>query len=381
MTKIAYLCASTQKSSMKYKSLLVFSVLLAAIAVSCSKENASGNLPTGIDIEVGENSALFILNQGAWPGGSTLDLKNLSSGAFSANWFAAANPDVTQGLGNTGNDMAVIGGRLWALMNGSNQIAIINSSTGKLEKVLDVDSPRYIIKKGNYAYVTSYGAAVNGSVYGVKGKVYRIDPATYETKTVEVGYQPDGITALGEKLYVANSGGYQTEHENTLSVIDMASFSVIGNIELPVENLNRLFSASGKLWVTTYDCYNADWSAVITPASLGSVTPEGDYAAIKGFTVGMPALSNGKLYNIAFDGMTIVNTADSSVSSLTLKGEDGKAFAFSYPYGIAVHPVNGEIYISDANFTGDSRVVCFGADGSFKWSQTTGLGSGPLLVY
>ena len=218
---------------MKYKSLLVFSVLLAAIAVSCSKENASGNLPTGIDIEVGENSALFILNQGAWPGGSTLDLKNLSSGAFSANWFAAANPDVTQGLGNTGNDMAVIGGKLWALMNGSNQIAIINPSTGKLEKVLDVDSPRYIIKKGNYAYVTSYGAAVNGSVYGVKGKVYRIDPATYETKTVEVGYQPDGITALGEKLYVANSGGYQTEHENTISVIDLASFSVIGSIELP----------------------------------------------------------------------------------------------------------------------------------------------------
>ena len=366
---------------MKYKSLLVFSVLLAAIAVSCSKENASGNLPTGIDIEVGENSALFILNQGAWPGGSTLDLKNLSSGAFSANWFAAANPDVTQGLGNTGNEMAVIGGRLWALMNGSNQIAIINPSTGKLEKVLDVDSPRYIIKKGNYAYVTSYGAAVNGSVYGVKGKVYRIDPATYETKTVEVGYQPDGITALGEKLYVANSGGYQTEHENTISVIDLASFSVIGSIELPVENLNRLFSASGKLWVTTYDCYNADWSAVITPASLGSVTPEGEYEAIKGFTVGMPALSNGKLYNIAFDGMTIVNTADSSVSSLNLKGEDGKAFAFSYPYGIAVHPVNGDIYISDANFTGDSQVVCFGADGSFKWSQTTGLGSGPLLVY
>ena len=376
MTKIAYICTSTQISSMKYKSLLVFSVLLAAIAVSCSKENASGNLPTGIDIEVGENSALFILNQGPWPGGSTLDLKNLSSGAFSANWFATANPDVTQGLGNTGNDMAVIGGRLWALMNGSNQIAIINPSTGKLEKVLDVDSPRYIIKKGNYAYVTSYGAAVNGSVYGVKGKVYRIDPATYETKTVEVGYQPDGITALGEKLYVANSGGYQTEHENTLSVIDMASFAVIGSIELPVENLNRLFSASGKLWVTTYDCYNADWSAVITPASLGSVTPEGGYEAIEGVTVGMQALSKDKLYNISYAGMQVVDTAAGTVSAIELKGAQ-----IGFPYGIAVHPVNGDIYISDANFTGDSKVLCFAADGSFKWSQTTGLGSGPLLVY
>ncbi len=361
---------------MKYRSLLVFSVLLAAIAVSCSKENASGNLPTGIDIEVGENSALFILNQGAWPGGSTLDLKNLSSGAFSANWFAAANPDVAQGLGNTGNDMAVIGGRLWVLMNGSNQIAVINPSTGKLEKTLDVDSPRYIIKKGNYAYVTSYGAAVNGSVYGVKGKVYRIDPATYETKTVEVGYQPDGITALGEKLYVANSGGYQTDHEKTISVIDLASFSVTGSIELPVENLNRLFSASGKLWVTTYDCYNADWSAVITPASLGSVTPEGEYTAVPGVTVGMPALSKDKLYNISYAGMQVVDTATGTLSAITLKDAQ-----IGYPYGLAVHPVNGDIYVADASFTGDSKVLCFAADGSFKWSETTGIGTGPLLIY
>ena len=46
---------------MKYRSLLVFSMLLAAIAVSCSKENASGTQPTGIDIEVGEN------NRGSFP--------------------------------------------------------------------------------------------------------------------------------------------------------------------------------------------------------------------------------------------------------------------------------------------------------------------------
>ncbi|MBR4735138.1 MAG: hypothetical protein IK052_03520 [Bacteroidales bacterium] len=366
---------------MKTKSLLVFSVLLAMIMVSCSKENASGNLPTGIDIEVGENNTLFILNQGAWPGGSTLDVKNLSTGAFSANWFAAANPDVAQGLGNTGNDMAVIGGKLWVLLNGSNQIAIISPATGKLEKVLDVDSPRYIIKKGNYAYVTSYGAAINGSVFGVKGKVYRIDPTSYETKTIEVGYQPEGITALGDKIYVANSGGYQTEHDKTISVIDIADFKVSSTIELPVENLNRLFSASGKLWVTTYDCYTADWSSVIAPASLGSVTPEGEYEAVKGFTVGMPALANGKLYLVEYAGMTIVDTSNSSVSKLTLKGEDGKQIALSYPYGITVQPSSGDIFVADASFTGDSRVLCFAADGSLKWSQTTGLGTGPLLIY
>ena len=366
---------------MKYRSLLVFSMLLAAIAVSCSKENASGLQPTGIDIEVGENNTLFILNQGAWPGGSTMDVKNLATGAFSANWFATANPDVVQGLGNTGNDMAVIGGKLWVLMNGSNLISIIDPATGKLVRTLDVDSPRYIIKKGDYAYVSSYGAAIDGSVYGVNGKVYKIDPVTFKTQTVEVGYQPEGLTVLGDKLYVANSGGYQAEQEKRISVIDLAGFTVTGTLELPVKNLNRLYSAGGKLWVTTYDCYNADWSAVVVPSSLGSVTPEGEYAPVPNVTVGIPALSKDVLYMVSYDGITCVATADARVTHLTLSGQNGQPFAFNYPYGLAVHPVSGDIYVSDANFVGDSRVVCFGSDGAFKWSQDTGIGSGPLLVY
>ena len=366
---------------MKYKSLLVFSMLLAAIAVSCSKENASDLRSTGIDIEVGGNNTLFILNQGAWPGGSTLDVRNLSDGKFEANWFASANPDVAQGLGNTGNDMAIIGGRLWVLMNGSNIISVVNPTTGKLERTLDVDSPRYIIKKGEYAYITSYGAAIDGSVYGVNGKVYRINPATYETKTVEVGYQPEGITALGDKLYVANSGGYQAEQDNRISVINISDFTVSGTIELPVKNLNRIFSASGKLWVTTYDCYNADWSAVIAPASLGSVTPEGKYEAVKVSSVGFPAISRDKLYMVSYDGITSINTADSSVLKIEPKGEDGKAFTFSYPFGMTVNSVSGDFYVADASFTGDSQVHCFAKDGTFKWSQATGIGTGPLLVY
>lgn len=366
---------------MKYSSLLVFSMLLAVVAASCSKENASDHRSTGIDIEVGDNTVLYILNQGAWPGGSTLDLRNLSTGAFSANWFASANPDVAQGLGNIGNDIAVIGGKLWVLLNGSNQIAVINPSSGKLEKVLDVDSPRYIVKKDNYAYVSSYGAAIDGSVFGVKGKVYRINSATYESSTVEVGYQPEGLTVLGDKLYVANSGGYQADPDNRISVIALSDFTVSGTMELPVKNLNRLFSAGGKLWVTTYDCYSPDWSSIIAPASLGSVTPEGEYESVKVPSVGFPAICGDKLYLVSYDGLTCVNTGDSSVSGIGLKGQDGNAFVFSYPYGIAVHPVNGEIYVSDASFSGDSRVVCFASDGSFKWSQTTGVGTGPLLVY
>ena len=365
---------------MKKLSLLVFSVVLAAIAVSCTKENTSGNTPAGIDIEVGENNTLFIMNQGAWPGGSVLDVMNLSTKAFAPDWFGQANPK--ESIGNTGNDMAIIGGKLWALMNASNMIAIVDPATGKLVRFLDVDSPRYIIKKGDYAYVTSYGAAINGSVYGVKGKVYRIKADTFETVSIEVGYQPEGITVLGGSLYVANSGGYQTPHDKTVSVIDIATFTVTGTIELPVENLNRLFSSNGKLWITTYDSYNADFSEIVSPASLGSIDTEGHYTTVAGVTPGVVSMQNGVLYNVSYSGLQKVSTSDASVSQLPLKGTDGSAFSFSYyPYGIAVNPSNEDIYISDANFKGDSNVVCFGADGTLKWSQVTGIGSSCLLVY
>ena len=361
---------------MKKLSLLVFSMVLAAIAVSCTPENASEKTPAGIDIEVGENNTLFIMNQGAWPAGSSIDVKNLSTGAFQADWFAKANPTVEQGLGNTGNDMAVIGGKLWALMNASNLIAIIDPSTGKLDRFLEVDSPRFIIKKGNYAYVSSYGAAVNGSVYGVNGKVYRIDPSTYKMDQLEVGFQPEGLTVLGDKLYVANSGGYQAEHEHTISVIDLATFKASGTIDLPVENLFRLFSADGKLWVTTYDCYTMDWSSIIAPASLGSVTPEGEYNKVDGIKADNATLCGHFLYVFGKGVLKKVSTADSSVATINLTGA-----TVSYPYGLCVHPVSGDIYVADANFVGDSTLHCFASDGSFKWSQTTGVGSGPMLIY
>ena len=71
-----------------------------------------------------------------------------------------------------------------------------------------------------------------------------------------------------------------------------------------------------------------------------------------------------------------MDTATGTLSAITLKDAQ-----IGYPYGLAVHPVNGDIYVADASFTGDSKVLCFAADGSFKWSETTGIGTGPLLIY
>ena len=212
---------------MKKLSLLVLSLTMLLAAASCSKvENASGMEGfTGIQTEAGDSAPagtkLLILNEGAFPGKSTLDVLNFSDGKLYADVFAQANPTVTEGLGNTGNDMEVIGNTIWILMNASNQVVILNAFDFKLLAIIDIDSPRSIVSDGSYAYITSYGSATYGSAVPVLGMLYRISTSDYHDFTsLPVGYQPEGLAILDGKLYVANSGGYNAVHDNTVSVID-----------------------------------------------------------------------------------------------------------------------------------------------------------------
>ncbi len=46
--------------------------------------------------------------------------------------------------------------------------------------------------------------------------------------TCTVGYQPEEMVIAGNKLYVANSGGYRVpSYDRTVSVIDLTTFTEI----------------------------------------------------------------------------------------------------------------------------------------------------------
>jgi len=381
---------------MKKYALLVFSAALAAIAVSCNKENASGFSFAGIEVEVGDNngrSGLFVLNEGAYPGASTLDLLDFTDKKYCTDIFGQANPEVTQGLGNTGNDMAVVNGRLWVLMNASNQVAVLHLPDAKLEKVLDVDSPRYIVTEGKYAYITSYGAAVYGGDPAL-GKVYRIDWSTYETSTLEVGYQPEGLAVLGDKLYVANSGGYNYIHDNRISVIDLAAFRLDRHIEAPVTNLNQMVAAGDKVWFssygesTWYQDESGEWkSTVSAPMSLTSMTPSGVFENWDGVHAEKMTVVDDVIVCFGNDAeMTggydycLYKVHAKNSSYLKMRFADYDLSRVGYAYGLLVNEVNGDLYICDASFTAGSKVHCFDMDLKHKWTVDTGIGTGHLLL-
>jgi len=383
---------------MKKHALLVFSAVLVAIAAGCTKENASEVTFAGIEVEVGEQngsySKLYILNEGAFPGLSTLDLLDFNNKKYCTDIFAQANPEVVQGLGNTANDFAVVDGKLWVLLNASNQVAVLHLPDAELERVIEVESPRFATAEGRYVYVTSYAGAVYGAEEAVPGKVYRIDRSSYETATVEVGYQPEGLAVLNGKLYVANSGGYNWMHDNRISVIDLSSFKVEKQIEAPMTNLFQLVATKDRIWVSSYGestwTQDADgnWiQSVSAPQGLVSMTPDGSFTTWEGVHANKMSLCGNTLVCFGNDAeleggydncVYFVNTGGNTFQKVHFTGSD--LSRIGYPYGILMNPSNNDLYVADANFTGGSKVHCFDAALKHKWTVDTGVGTGHLLL-
>ena len=382
---------------MKKIALLVFSAVLVAIA-SCTKENTSEVTFAGIEVEVGEQSSsfskLYILNEGAFPGASTLDLLDFNKKKYCTDIFAQANPEVAQGLGNTGNDMALADGKLWVLLNASNQVAVLHLPDAKLEKMLEVDSPRFIVFDAQYAYITSYAGAVYGAEEMVPGKVYRIDRTHYSVSTVEVGYQPEGLAVLNGKLYVANSGGYNWMHDNRISVIDIATFKLDKHIEAPMTNLYQMAATKDRIWVSSYgesswyQDADGNWlSTVSAPQSVVSMTPSGQFTPWDGVHASKMSLCGNTLVCIGNDAeveggwdncLYFVNTTGTSFQKVHFS--DTPLAGIGYPYAVLMDESNGDIYVADGNFTGGSTLYCLDSNLKLKWKLTTGVGTGHLLL-
>ena len=386
---------------MKKHALLVFSVAVLALAAGCQKDETTSRDAdlAGVNVAVGEKglfAKLFVLNEGNFQkNNSTLDFFRFSDGNYVSDAFGSMNPAVVQGIGDTGNDLALNEGKLWLVMNGSGYVHVLDAFDETLIASIAVPDPRYIAFDKSYAYVTSYAGAIYGGDE-VKGKVYRISLSTYKVDgEVEVGCQPEGVAVSGNKLYVANSGGYNYIHENTVSVIDLSSFKVSSSVTT-ASNLHYMASdGQGAVYVSSYG--ESTWSQDADGNWIQSMSePMGLYkisgassSQVKDVHVScMTMCSDGYIYAIGnaeeltggYSNMLYkVSVKDGSVTSKAISGTD--AAKVGNPYGICVAPGTGDIYIADADYTGPGKVWCFTKDLKEKWSAVAGMLPAHMVLY
>ena len=322
----------------------------------------------------------YLLNEGNMGSNmATIDYMDFKTGTYNRNIYATVNPTMVKELGDVGNDIKIYGNKLYAVINVSNFIEVMDAKTAKHLGTIPLENGRYITFANGKAYATSYAGPVTIDPKAPLGKVVEIDTINLSvTRQVTVGYQPDELEVVGNNLYVANSGGYRApDYDKTISVIDLSTFKETKKIDVEV-NLHRIKKDSeGDLYVTSRGNYRDISSNLFVIDSKTHQIKKKFDIPVSNFTI-----DDDKLYFFSneFSYTTfeytksygVIDTKTEQVINKTLVN-DPVIKNIETPYGIAVNPKTKDIFITDVgNYVSMGYVYCFDKNGVFKWKTAGG---------
>ncbi len=368
-----------------YNTLIALSLTTIILFASCRGDNHIVNPENKPvvhpDTTANEIIGFYLLNQGNMGSNkASLDYFDYKTGIYSKNIYAERNPNVVQELGDVGNDLQIYGNQLYAVINCSNLVEVMDVNTAKHIGVVSVPNCRYITFDDGYAYVSSYAGPVKIDPNARLGYIAKIDTTTLQiVDTCNVGYQPEEMVIIDNKLYVANSGGYMVpNYDNTISVVDLSSFEEIEKIEVAINLHHMQLDQYGNIWVSSRgDYYDTPSRTYVVSSTTHEIIKmlelPNSNMTIAGDSVYI--CSNEYNYNTGIPTTTyaIVNTQTQELITKNCVS-DSIIEKIVVPYCIEVNPITKELFLSDAkNYVTPGKLYCYDDEAdTLKWSVTTG---------
>ena len=367
----------------KITAKLVLPLFIALAFVSCREEETifpSSDVSVAAPRSDGSIEGFYLLNEGNMGmNRASIDVFNYRTGNYTTDIYSERNPTVVKELGDVGNDIQIYGNKVYAVINVSNKVEVIDKWTAKRIKKIDIPNCRYVTFYKDKAYVSSYSGPVAIDPNAEIGFVAEIDTTSLEIKRkVTVGYQPEQMVVHNGKLYVANSGGYRVpNYDRTVSVIDLETFTEIKKIDVGINLYGMQIDSRGDIYVSSRgDYYN-------TPSNLFVIDTQTDE---KKKQLDLPVLGmclvDDLLYFYSVQWSYLTNSNKITYGILDTKTKkiisdkiitDGTDKQIMIPYGLQVNPETKEIYITDAqNYVVTGYIYCFTPEGKLKWKTTAG---------
>ena len=320
---------------------------------------------------------MYILSEGLFnQNNSSLARYSFNRQRCTNNYFSANNQ---RGLGDTANDIAIYGNKIYVVVNVSSTVEVIDFPTGKSIRQISMlrdngssRQPRAIAFDKDKAYICSYD-----------GTVARIDTTSLEIEEiVTVGRNAEDICVQNGKLYVSNSGGLDYSGpgvDTTVSVIDITTFKETKKIEVGPNPGKILPGLEEAVYVVT----------------RGTDIEAGDYHLVKidSRTDAVATTYDEKVLSFAIDGpIAYLYTYDYPSKASAIKVFDLNAgtvirdnfitdgTAIQTPFSIQLNPFSGNVYITEAyNYTVKGDVLCFNQQGQLQY-RLNDIGLNPNTV-
>ncbi len=347
---------------------LIVLVMASVFLVSCHEPEPEPK-PTPTPVDGGSYRGMYILNQGMMSSNnSSISYFDFATGKVTLDMFKDVN---RRGLGDTGNDLLVYGSKMYAVVNVSNLVEVINVADCKSIKSISVPGrqPRRAVSHEGKVYVSCFD-----------GSVLKIDTATLEIEaTAQAGANPEGICVANNKLYVANSGGLNfPNYGHSVSVFDLASFTKLTDIEVGLNPCGLQSDYQGDVYVNLIGNYKD-----IKPC-MQRIDSKID-TVVNTFNVPVTNffIHDQHAYLYSFDYSTLKSTfhvLNVGTEQIINNNFIADGTFIETPYGIAVNPENGDVFIGDAFMSlYDGNVYCFNNAGRCQYTFEVGRNPGVMV--
>lgn len=344
---------------MRSKKLFLLS-MLACMFVLFSCKNDDDN---SVDI----TPYAYIINEGLFGSGSgTISIYDNSTEAVTNDYFYVQN---NRPLGNVVQSMTLFNNKAYIVVNNANKIEVANANDLKSTGVIEgLTSPRYFVGIDNSkGYVSQWG---DNTV-----KVVNLTTHTI-TKSIPVGTGPERMIKIGNKVFVANKGGFTTD--STISVIDAATDAVVHTLTVGDNPSDMVMGKDGSLIILcmgykSYDTLNP----LETASELISINTE-TYAV--NYREQISTTLHPEHLSINFDSTQLYYGGGSLgvpgiyVVDATEPYMPGTRLTSTYWYSFEVHPVSGKIFALDpGNYTSSGTLQILNSVGAHQKTYTVGM--------
>ena len=344
---------------------ILFSVLTLGFAACSDDEDNEPWVEPELTTE-----GVYILNSGGnGNNNSTLGYYNPETKVYTPNVFQNQNNNLL--MGDVGNDMVIYGSRMYILATNANKIYITDLK-GKLLTYSNgtdaVISPKIVNNEpSGPRFATAYGGKVYVSTKA--GYVARIDTTSLAIdKTVKVGANPEQMTVLDNKLYVANSG-YGSG--NTVSVVDLSSFTELKQIDVALNPTPITSDKNGNIYIVSFGNYTT------IKSSFQKLNPTREEVTVIATDVATKITMNkdkDKLFILkevwgaegAAHEITYYDVNSEKIETTPYFQLPSSAGSLGKAYSMSVDPISGDVYIGAGDSRANGDMYVFSADGTYK---------------
>lgn len=303
-------------------------VIFLLLLCRCSSEMA---MDEGVaPVFSGQTSSVLVGNEGGFTyGNASIQIIEPESGNVRSKVFQTANQ---RPLGDVLQDMQIIEGRLYAVLNNSGRIEVMDTTSfGRIGSITGLTSPRYILSiSDRKCYVTDFLAKA----------IHIIDPIRLEkTGEIVVPGWTEELVAVGEEVWVACRSG------DFVYIIDSETDQVMDSVQVAFGPGALGIDGSGDLWV-------------YSTGDLSGTKDGGLYrinTATRQIEKSYPLPANGALFpRLAFDsnrdtvfffqdGVRAMGVQDEGLPEERFLPEEGQNW-----YGLGFDPQRNELWLADA---------------------------------